>query len=962
MSEMMEFEIQDSILVKYRGKDSDVVIPEGVIAIGDEAFLVAYYESSNLTSVVIPDGVTSIGNSAFRDCSKLTSITLPSSVTEIGRFAFSGCHSLHDILIPNSVTSIGRGAFEDCKSITNITLPSGVTCLRESVFKGCNNLATVELPDGLTAIESYAFQGCKNLNSISIPDSVTSIGYFAFDDCKSLSVVFTHSLEAWLTIGFFDTSYANPLCHGADLSINGEFVKDLIIPDGVENIKQSAFHGCIGLYHVTVPESVKQIGDSAFRDCKNLKLVSLHSLACNIHSAAFACCGEPLVFQASDKALQTNRKLNAWITDVVWDREPSNEDLAYIATYQSGKKWIDYLHKRVKDPSAVCSIMLNLFQEDPKAPATAMAGFIEFFARKLTKDQVERAIKLLKQKKYKMLSDIENLPDVKDILSGEAFVEHPIEAIVREYLSKHPLNEEARKAVEKGIPYADTGKLSSREAVAVIISQYANEISKHLVRPQDAIGITAGIVNDGTKIAKHQEADQIGSALDQKALSDYLQSMLDKPTYRTYLLAWARFATNESIERITSSYKTLIRGNARDRYWAQNLREVLLINDSLSVTHFFDRIGDLERYAKMRGMTAMEMRDSVMLPDFGFDADGIKRFDIGGNMIEVSITPELGFRLYDVNAQKEIRSFPKKSNDPKKAEACAKEFAEFKKAVLDFAKSRTELIHKMHISGEYINPELWRKVYVDHSVIRHLAKLLIWEDEAKNTFMIDNGSIVDKQNNPYAPQGKIRVAHVLDMNQQDIADWQQMLVKTGKKQLFEQVWEPVISWDKNSIQGRYEGMVLTYKERNELKKALKIRGIEAGSGDMSREYHPRTGYTFSDEGEMIIGTCLRIDYKVDPDQEILTFKNSWLCNANAAREMNAVLLEVDKAAVKSFIVKDNTNALTKGLLGNFTAAQISSFVSLAIDSKATGCTAVLLDYKNTHFPEFADVNEFSLDW
>ena len=50
------------------------------------------------------------------------------------------------------------------------------------------------------------------------------------------------------------------------------------------------------------------------------------------------------------------------------------------------------------------------------------------------------------------------------------------------------------------------------------------------------------------------------------------------------------------------------------------------------------------------------------------------------------------------------------------------------------------------------------------------------------------------------------------------------------------------------------------------------------------------------------------------------------------------------------------------MLSMFTVAQISSFLNLAIDHKATRCTVRLLDYKNAHFPEFVEVNEFSLDW
>lgn len=64
---MKDFEIESGVLKKYTGKGGDVVIPEGVTSIGENAFKWC----RSLTSVVIPDSVTSIGTYAFYDCSRI---------------------------------------------------------------------------------------------------------------------------------------------------------------------------------------------------------------------------------------------------------------------------------------------------------------------------------------------------------------------------------------------------------------------------------------------------------------------------------------------------------------------------------------------------------------------------------------------------------------------------------------------------------------------------------------------------------------------------------------------------------------------------------------------------------------------------------------------------------------------------------------------------------------------------
>ena len=292
-----------------------------VTAIGYAAF----YGCDELTGITIPNTVRFIGDHAFYGCSGLQSIILPNSIKTISGLAFYNCSELSSITFPNSVISVGEGAFHntawyniqpeglvytgsvvykykgtmpagtsitivegtlgiashafaDCSGLTSVTIPNSVAVIGYAAFSDCSGLTSIEIPNSVTTIGLAAFDGCSGLTSVDIGNSVSSFGESAFCGCERLTRVNITDLASWCNVDFnFDETNhftSNPLYYAHHLYLNGEEVKDLVIPNSVTSISHAAFYKCSGLTSVTFPVGVTEISYMAFNDCDSLQTVT----------------------------------------------------------------------------------------------------------------------------------------------------------------------------------------------------------------------------------------------------------------------------------------------------------------------------------------------------------------------------------------------------------------------------------------------------------------------------------------------------------------------------------------------------------------------------------------------------------------------------------------------------------------------------------------------------------------
>jgi len=182
-------------------------------------------------------------------------------VTELAEYCFWGCYSTEKIVIPPSVTKIGAYAFAECYALRELTIPKSVTEIDICPVSSCTALSSLTVEEGNP---SYKAEG----NCLIDKRSGTLIGV---------------GVDAVLPDDGSIRKIGNDVFFGLP-------IREIVIPEGVAVIGETAFNSCTALESVTLPRSLRYIGSAAFAYCESLASVDIPAGVVLVEYGAFMDC------------------------------------------------------------------------------------------------------------------------------------------------------------------------------------------------------------------------------------------------------------------------------------------------------------------------------------------------------------------------------------------------------------------------------------------------------------------------------------------------------------------------------------------------------------------------------------------------------------------------------------------------------------------------------------------------
>lgn len=201
--------------------------------------------------------------------SQLEEVRLPRSVAYIGDFAFYNTN-ISSFEAPAELLQIGEKAFFRCSKLSRVRLNEGLRVVQDSAFA---NTALEELLVPTTAFHLGTALADGSKLVFSGPQATLRMaGEGEYLDIDEYGALYRKEDDGVHLVRLMDGATERLVVKEGTRFIDTEAcarharLREVLLPDGLEELRQGAFRACRELASCNIPDSVRLIGEEAFLD------------------------------------------------------------------------------------------------------------------------------------------------------------------------------------------------------------------------------------------------------------------------------------------------------------------------------------------------------------------------------------------------------------------------------------------------------------------------------------------------------------------------------------------------------------------------------------------------------------------------------------------------------------------------------------------------------------------------
>ncbi len=186
--------------------------------------------------------------------------------------------------MPNTVKHIAGNAFQSRYNLTQLNLSENLESIMSWVFSG-TRITQLYLPSKVNGINTQAFGGVNIAVTIAEdnPNYKTEDGALILTKDGKATVATSNTLETYNIPSSVET-----IGSGTFYYRGGNF-KEIVMPNNVKNIEESAFFRALSLSKIEIPSTIQNIGAGAFNECNNLREIIIDKKEGSISGAPWGC-------------------------------------------------------------------------------------------------------------------------------------------------------------------------------------------------------------------------------------------------------------------------------------------------------------------------------------------------------------------------------------------------------------------------------------------------------------------------------------------------------------------------------------------------------------------------------------------------------------------------------------------------------------------------------------------------